>query len=166
MKLKLLTALLISLLAVSCSSDDDKTPSTNSVKMNGESFKIISASMGGVSIDESGHTLISLTNGTSEEISTISMDVSSYTRETIAGTYSYPENETDKLLDDWLTNYTVVDGTTISASSNLESGSITITHNEGDNYTIEMELTMIDETTFSGTYTGDFFVVFNNVTTD
>ncbi len=143
---------------IGCSKDDD-SPTVNNVKMNGESFKIVEASIMGLSIENDGHTAISLTSGSTTNVQILSIDIESFTRETLEGTYSYPVNEGDKVLDDWLTNYMVFEGAE-PTTSNLESGIVTITHNQGDNYTIDMDLTMVDGTIFKGIYTGDFMVSF------
>lgn len=148
---------------IGCSKDDD-SPTVNNVKMNGESFKIVEASIMGLSIENDGHTAISLISGNGTNVQTLSIDIESFTRETLEGTYSYPVNEDDKVLDDWLTNYMFFEGTE-PTTSNLANGAVTITHNQGDNYSIDMDLTMVDGFTFKGEYTGDFTVVFQNLQT-
>jgi hypothetical protein len=60
-----------------------------------------------------------------------------------------------KLIDDWLTDYTAFDGTDI-ITSELETGELSIIHNGGNNYTVDIDLEMTDGTTFIGSYTGDF----------
>ncbi|MBS2213571.1 hypothetical protein KEM09_19340 [Carboxylicivirga mesophila] len=159
-KTSLLALAIISL--IGCSKDDD--PTVNNVKMNGESFKIVEASIMGLSVDNGGHTAISLISGNANNVQTLTIDIESFTRETLEGTYSYPVSEGDKALDDWLTNYMFFEGTE-PTTSNLADGTVTITHNKGDNYSIDMDLTMVDGLIFKGEYTGDFTVVFQNLQT-
>ena len=160
--LKLISPIVVLLFLFSgCKKDATDLSTINAVKINGNSFSITSASMIGVSIGEDGHTGINLVSGTGQQISTLTIDVESFTRETIEGTYSYPTADGDKVLDDWLTNYAYFkDGSGIS--SNLESGTVSIRNNHDNNYTIDMDLTMVDGMTFTGSYTGDFTVQFAN----
>ena len=141
---------------------DDVTPKTiNTIKMNGSDFAIVSASMIGVSIGDAGHTGISFISGSGTQTTSLSIDFKSFTQATIEGEYAYPEVSGKKLMDDWLTDYTVFDGSTMN-SSNLEIGDVSITHNSGNNYTVTMNLEMVDGVTFAGSYTGDFQVIFDN----
>lgn len=153
--------LLIALLFVQCEKDDTATNVNNTIKMNGNNFVVASASMIGVSIGDDGHTGITLVSGNGTQANSLTIDVESFTQATIEGVYTYPEESGKKLLDDWLTNYSVFDGSTME-SSNLESGEVSIIHNSGNNYTINMNLEMVDGVTFNGEYTGEFQVMFNN----
>ncbi|WP_291855397.1 hypothetical protein [Marinilabilia sp.] len=156
-----LFAVLIALSFVQCEKDDTSPKQNDTIQMNGNDFSISSATMIGVSIGDSGHTGITLISGSETQANTLTMDVESFTRKTIEGEYAYPEAEGKKLLDDWLTNYSVFDGSTME-SSNLKAGEVTIIHNGDNNYTVEMDLTMKDGVTFSGLFAGDFQVMFNN----
>ena len=149
------------LLTTSCEKDDSAPKNSNSVKMNGSDFVIASASMIGVSIGDDGHTGITLVSGSATQANTLTIDIESFTKETIEGDYAYPAESGKKLLDDWLTNYSVFNETSMN-SSNLESGEVSITHNGGNNYTVNMNLTMNDGVSFIGEYTGEFQVMFNN----
>jgi hypothetical protein len=151
----------LAFLLIQCGKDEDSLPKSNSVKMDGQSFKIVSASMIGVSMDENGHTSISLVTGSDTEAKILTMDVESFSRATIEGEYAYPQVGDKKLLDDWLTNYTVVVGSSME-STNLESGEVSVIHNGEDNYTVELNLTMDNGVTFTGSYSGDFQVMFYN----
>jgi hypothetical protein len=159
--LKSIVIVMIAVLFVQCEKDDTSAKEENALLMNGNDFAITSATMVGVSIGDNGHTGISLMSGNGTQANTLTIDVESFTQATIEGDYAYPEVEGKKLLDDWLTNYSVFDGSEMT-SSNLESGEVIITHNEDNNYTIDMNLIMVDGVTFSGLYTGDFQVMFNN----
>lgn len=159
--LKGLITVLTVLMFVQCEKDETSPKQDNTIQMNGNDFTISSATMMGVSIGDSGHTGITLISASETQANSITIDVESFTRETIEGAYAYPEAEGKKLLDDWLTNYSVFDGSTME-SSNLEAGEVTITHNGDNNYTVEMNLVMVDGVIFSGSFTGDFQVMFNN----
>lgn len=149
------------LLTSSCEKDDSAPKNSNSIKMNDKDFVVVSASMVGISIGEDGHTGISLVSGSETQVNTLTIDVESFTQATIEGNYAYPEESSKKLLDDWLTNYSIFDGTSMT-SSNLESGEVSVTNNGGNNYTIDMSLKMADGVSFIGEYTGEFQVMFNN----
>jgi len=153
--------LFVALLFVQCEKDESEPKASNTIKMDGNSFVVASASIVGVSIDNDGHTGITLVSGSGTQANTLTIDIESVTKETIEGNYAYPKVNGKKLLDDWLTNYSVFDGTSIS-SSNLEYGEVTLSHNGGNNYTIDMSLKMDDGVTFIGEYTGEFKVMFNN----
>ncbi len=161
-KNSLKSALIISIIVglVSCSKDDEPS-SVNSVKLNNKAFSVSAASITGISIGDDGHTAITFVSGSGLKASTLTIDVESFTKETISGTYSYPQEEGDKFLDDWLTNYTVFEEDN-SNSTNLRSGTVTISHNDGNNYSVEMDLEMTNDLVFSGLYTGEFSVVFMN----
>jgi hypothetical protein len=166
MKMKRKSILMILICSIAfVSGCGDETPSTlNTIKLDGGSFKVLFPSLLGVSIDGEGHISVSLSNITNSGISkTLSIDFEYSPNEPISGSYSFPVEGTDRLLDDFLTNYTEMD---ISGGSDysteLESGRITVTENGGDNYTITMDLTMLDGKVFKGTYRGDFQVAFNN----
>ncbi len=129
--------------------------------MNGSSFPVTVASIFGTSISGQGHTVINLMSGTSSQVQNLTIDVDAISEETLEGTYSYPVSAGDGKLNYLLTNYTAFEGTT-QISSTLDEGLVTIAHNSGKNYTIELHLTMKDETTFSGSYTGYFQVQFTS----
>ncbi|HEY3429968.1 MAG TPA: hypothetical protein VGK39_04765 [Cyclobacteriaceae bacterium] len=156
----LLLLLLVSLILVSCDSDE---PSAG-VTIDGKSFNVISASLLGVSIGGDGHATISLTSANSSMSKTLSLDFEYSPNSPIEGNYSFPQVGSDRYLDDWLTNYseiTLSGGGSIN-STNLETGKITIQDNGNNNYTVTMDLTMIDGTIIKGKYRGAFLVTFNN----
>ena len=144
-----------------CDEDESSPSVVNTIKMNGNDFNIVSASMVGISMGDYGHTVISFVSGSGTQAKSLDIDVESYTQATIDGDYAYPEVSGKKLMDDWLTDYTTFDGTDITTSE-LETGEVSITHNGGNNYTVDMNLEMTDGTTFVGSYTGNFQVMFSN----
>jgi hypothetical protein len=153
---------LLAVISLTQCDEDDVTPKTiNTVKMNGNDYAIASASMIGMSIGDFGSTSISFMSGTGLRSKILSLNVESFTAATIEDEYAFPEVTGKKLLDDWLTDYSYYDGTE-QYSSNLETGEVSITHNSGNNYTVSMDLVMVDGVTFTGSYTGDFQVAFNN----
>jgi len=153
------------LFLVSCGSDDDAKPSvTNTIKLDGEAFSITAPSLMGVSIDGEGHAGITFTNtnSTGELTKVLSIDFEYSPSESVSGTYSFPQG-TSRFLDDWLTNYTEFSMSSGSSNStNLESGTVTVTDNGNNNYTVVVDLTMIDGKHFEGKYSGKFTVAFNN----
>jgi hypothetical protein len=158
--MKLSTILLLLIAFVACNKDE-VDPVSNSLKLDGEAFAVNLAAIMGVSIGEDGHSAIIFSNGNEAKMKTLTIDVESYSRETIEGSYSYPLAEGDKRLDDWLTNYSEMEGTSYTMT-NLEAGTVTVKNNGGDNYTLQMNLTMDNGLVFAGAYTGNFSVLFNN----
>jgi hypothetical protein len=159
--LKVSFAVVLSFFFIQCAKDDTTPKQLNTVKFNGKDFPIVAASMIGISIDDHGHTGITLVSGSGTKVTTLTIDVESFTNTTIVGKYNYPKTTNSKELDDWLTNYAVFDDSNLH-TSNLQTGEVTISHNGGNNYTVEMNLKMVDGATFSGKYKGDFQVIFSN----
>ena len=155
--------LVISILFMgSCNSDDDASPSNkNSIKLDGNSFEVLQASIIGVSLGGEGHAAISFTNGNPSSTKTLTIDFEYLSDQSIEGDYAFPPIGNQRLLNDWLTNYSEFDGTT-NTSIHLQEGTLNIVDNGGNNYTITMNLTMDGEQLISGTYTGEFQVFFNN----
>jgi hypothetical protein len=159
LKLPLLLSLISLVWLAGCSSDDDAKPQ-NTITLDGQPFKITSASLIGVSIDGEGHAGISFTNVSSTKSKILSIDFEYSPNEPISGTYSYPQGS-DRYLDDILTYYTEIEGSSFN-DTDLEEGTVTIVENGGSNYTVTINLTMLDGKVFSGTYKGKFVVAFNN----
>lgn len=156
---KCLIVLLTVILFIQCEKEETTPSFNNNIKMNGNDFAITAASITGVSTGVFGHSSISFTNGNETQGKNLTINVESYTQATIEGDYAFPEVAGKKLMDDWLTDYIIYDGTNITTSE-LETGEVNITHNSGNNYTISMNLEMVDGVTFTGSYTGDFIVLF------
>jgi len=157
--LKIIPFILI--LAFGCK-EDVVVPTSAVLTLNGVSFVPENATIIGVSINNVGHAGISLVNINGTSVETLTIDVEYSGNSSIAGTYSFPQAASDKYLDNFLTNFTVFDGTTFSGEAQLTEGSISVQENGNNNYTINMNLIMDDGTAFKGTYTGNFTVVFNN----
>ena len=157
--LKNIIVLLVVISLTQCEKEETTSSFNNNIKMNGNDFAIVTASIMGVSMGVLGHSSISFANGSETQGKNLSINVESFTQATIEGDYAFPEVSGKKILDDWLTDYIVYDGTNINTSE-LETGEVSITHNSGNNYTISMNLEMVDGVTFTGSYTGDFIVMF------
>ncbi len=150
------------LIISSCSKDDDATPSNkSSIKIDGQTFEVAQASILGVSIGGEGHAAISFNNGNQSSMRTLTIDIEYFSEQSIVGDYAFPEVEGQRLLNDWLTNYSELNET-VNTTIHLQEGSLNIVHNGGNNYTITMNLKMDGEKVFSGIYTGDFHVFYNN----
>ncbi|NOQ27136.1 MAG: hypothetical protein GQ564_17385 [Bacteroidales bacterium] len=157
---KCLIVLLTVILFTQCE-EEESTPSfNNAIKMNGNDFSVVTASITGVSMGVLGHSSISFINGSETQGKSLTINVESFTQATIEGDYAFPEVSGKKILDDWLTVYVDYDGTNINTSE-LETGEVSVTHNSGNNYTVSMNIEMVDGVTFTGSYTGDFIVMFN-----
>lgn len=157
-----LTLVTLTMLFISCGSDTENGGlSENKITLDEQPFSINESSIGGVSIKDSGHTVVTLisTNGTQKK--TLQIDLPTFTKETIANTYSFPEKEGHLVLNEFLTNYIFFEKESIT-SVGLSNGTAIIKHNGGNNYSITIDLTMQDGKIFKGTYSGDFQVMFMN----
>lgn len=159
--LKIVTPLFFFILISGCTNDNDLKRFDNNMTLDSSSFRIIKGMILGVSIGDSGHTAITLISGTTTEVKTLTLDIPTFTEEAVPGTYTYPQQNGKELLNDWLTNYMYfINGSAMS--TNLQSGTATITHNTDNNYTVTVDLTMKNGMIFKGTYSGDFQVQFQN----
>ena len=129
--------------------------------MDGESFEIMQASILGVSIGGEGHAAITFISGEQSAAKTLTIDVEYFSEQPIDGRYSFPQVENQRLLNEWLTNYSEFDGNT-SNSIHLQEGTVEIIQNAENNFTVKMNLVMDGNKVFSGSYSGDFQVYFNN----
>lgn len=153
--------LTVAMLSISSCEKDEVNSNQNSLTIDGAAFEITTASIIGVSIDGDGHAGVNFMSVSESGSKSLAIDIEYSTDQPIEGDYAYPQSGDARLIDDWLTNYTEISGTT-SNSTNLQTGTLNIVHNGGNNYTVKMNLTMVDGKVFSGTYTGEFLVQFNN----
>jgi hypothetical protein len=161
--IKVYLLLFVALPWLSACSDDDKTPSVeNTIKMDGSTFNVVSVSLLGVSIDGEGHAGITFTNTDGSVTKSLTVDFEYSPSTTLSATYSYPQVNNKRLLDDWLTTYSEFNQTTEITSTNLESGTLTLEDNGNSKYTVTIDLTMVDGKVFRGTYKGTVTTFFNN----
>lgn len=148
---------------MSCQSDDEPT-TINTVMLDGQPFKIQSASLLGVSVDGEGHAGITFLSADGTITKSLSMDIEYSPNTPVSGNYSFPQNNTDRYLDDWLTNYTVMTQASggSAESTSLQEGTVTLKDNGGSNYSVTIDLKMVDGKVFKGTYQGQMQTVFNN----
>lgn len=146
----------------SCSDSDDGPSMENSMKMNGNAFQVTTVSLIGVSMDDEGHAGITFTYTDGSITKALTVDFEYSPTAAVSGNYSYPLVNNERLIDEWLTSYTEFNGSNETTSTNLEEGTLTLKDNGGSNYTITIELTMIDGKVFKGTYTGPVVAAFNN----
>ena len=152
---------IIALFAFGCAKNEEVLPPPNDLTFDGNSFTVTSASVIGVAINNEGHAGISLISINNLKSKVLTIDVEYSGNSSVEGMYSFPQAVNDKYLDDWLTTFTITDGSTFT-STNLSVGTVNVINNGGDNYTVVIDLIMVDGSAFKGTYTGDFLVVFNN----
>jgi len=177
-KLMLIGLWLLSLTVVSCSSDDsgdkdaneDVLTNSNSLKINGETYAVMTPTLLGVSSRGEGHAAVAFpnTNATGDETNILTIDFDYTGDRSVDGDYSYPAPEGQKGLTT-LTNYlefVQINNETSVVSFSIKEGSFSIKHNENDNYTASINVIVENENgethTFEGEYTGDFVVQFNN----
>ena len=114
-----------------------------------------------MAIGTDGHAGISLISLNGSSVETLTLDVEYSGNSSVEGTYSFPQAANDKYLDDFLSNFTVSNGTSFDMIQLLE-GTVTVVKNEGNNYTVTMDVTMENGTIFKGVYRGEFTVLYNN----
>jgi hypothetical protein len=130
--------------------------------MDGVALKETTVTLLGVSLDGEGHAGITFTVSDGSLTKVLTVDFEYSPSASLAGTYSFPETNNHRLLDDWLTYYAEFSGTSEMTSTNLESGTLTLEDLGGSRYAITIHLTMVDGTIFQGTYKGPVSAVFNN----
>ena len=152
---------IITLLAFGCSKEEEVPLLQNNILLDGNAFSVTSASILGVAIGTDGHAGISLISLNGSSVETLTLDVEYSGNSSVEGTYSFPQAANDKYLDDFLSNFTVSNGTSFDMIQLLE-GTVTVVKNEGNNYTVTMDVTMENGTIFKGVYRGEFTVLYNN----
>jgi hypothetical protein len=145
-----------------CSDSDSEPAAENTITMDGTAFKDAAVTLLGVSIDGEGHAGITFTVTNGSLTKTLTVDFEYSPSASVTGTYSFPETNNHRLLDDWLTYYAEFNGTSEMTSTNLDAGTVTLEDLGSSRYKITVHLTMIDGTVFQGTYKGPVTAVFNN----
>lgn len=151
-----LCLLLITLLFQSCQVDNIDPTSENGLTLDGASFDVTVVTLVGVSMEDAGNATLSFTgtNGVLSKILTVSTEYSP--SQTLDGTYAYPSVSGSRYLDNFLTNYTEMStGSGPTYATVLENGAVTLKDNGDSNYTITIDLKMIDGKAFKGTYKGE-----------
>lgn len=157
-----LCLLLLALLFQGCQVDNIDPTSENGLTVDGASFEVTVATLVGVSMEDAGHAAISFTgtNGVLSKILTLNVEYSP--SQPLDGTYAYPSENGARYLDNFLTNYTEMTSSGPTYATVLEKGTVSLKDNGDSNYTITIELTMIDGKIFKGTYRGEIKAAFNN----
>lgn len=155
-----LCLLLIALLFQGCQVDNIDPISENGLTVDGASFDVTVVTLVGVSMEDAGHAAISFTgtNGVLSKILTVDVEYSS--SQPMDGTYAYPSVSGARYLDNFLTNYTEMTASGPTYATVLENGTVTVKDNGDSNYTITIELEMIDGKLFKGTYRGEVQAAF------
>lgn len=152
---------LISVVAFFSCSEDDGTQTQNSIRVDGEAYKVVAPSLVGVSLDGEGHAAITFVNSSSSTMQSLTIDFEYSPGVSVSGTYVFPANGTDRLLNDWLTSHTWYDGDD-AYDTHLSTGTLIVKHGGADHYTVTLDLTMENGTVFTGTYKGEFTTQFQN----
>ena len=158
-----LGALALFVFMLTACNKDKLPPAKHALTLDGLDYEVASANIVGVSIGGEGHANVSFISSEGNVAKTLNINIEYFTDKPIAGDYGFPQTGSLRYMDDWLTMYTEIDsGTGSMISTNLESGTMSIVHNGEENYTVTIDLTMIDGKVFKGTYTDNFVVGFNN----
>lgn len=160
--LNTLCLLFFAAILFSCSKEEVNPSAKNTLSLDGQPFAVTMVSVMGISMDDAGHVAISFTGMDGTNTRSLAIDIEYVPSQPISGSYSFPHTSDTRHLDDWLTNYTEFNGSNEVSSTNLESGTVSVTDNGKSNYTITMDLEMKDGKKFSGTYQGPVQEVFHN----
>lgn len=152
--------LLMGLLFQGCAADNIDPTSGKDLTMDGSPFEITVVTLVGISVEESGHAALAFTgtNGTLTKVLNVDFEYSP--DQPVDGTYSFPAASGARLLDDWLTNYTEMPLSGAVYATTLEKGTVTVKDNGDADYTIKIDLEMLDGKIFKGTYQGAVQAVF------
>lgn len=153
-----LVSLFFAFILIGCS--DDENGPQNSIQLNGSSFKITAATLVGVSLDGEGHAAITFSNVSNSSSKNLTIDFEYSPSQSLSGTYSFPQGN-NRYLDDFLTNYNQFVNSEYY-STELETGTLILTDHGNSNYTVTIDLTMLDGKVFSGTYKGKIASQFQN----
>lgn len=165
MKNKNLLAIYLLLMAglfSACSKENILPSSENTLTLDGAPFKVSVASLLGTSIEDEGNASVSFTGTDGTLTKTLGMVIDYSPSQALSGTYAFPATSGARHLDDWLTNYTEMTVSGDVNSTNLEKGTVTVKENGESNFTITVDLVMVDGKKFKGTYKGTVQAVFNN----
>ena len=155
MKSRFLSLTLILLTLWSCGSDDE-SGNQNSINLNGQRFKITTATLLEIADDTEVYTSIQFiglnSNGTFKDLAIALFRAPG---ESIEGTYTFPEAN-GRYLDDWLTSYTDYSDQNNPLDYHLLEGTATIDALGGNKYKVSVNMTMDGEKVFTGFYKGEF----------
>lgn len=157
MKSKLLSlSFILFITLLSCDSDDDKGGNQNNIDLNGQSFKITTATLIEIADDTEVYTSMQFVGVNSDgTFKDLAVALLRSPDETIAGTYTFPQENT-RYLDDWLTVYTDYSDINNPLDYHLLEGTVTVEANGGNNYKVTVDLTMEGQKFFTGFYKGEF----------
>lgn len=160
--LLVLCLLLSCLLIQGCTVDNIDPTSENKLTVDGAAFDVTVATLLGVSIDDDGHAVLSFTGTNGALSKVLTVDVEYSPSQPVDGTYAYPAENGARKLDNYLTNYTEMTMSGPTYATILEKGTVTIKDNGDSNYTITLDLLMVDGKVFKGSYRGEVQTTFNN----
>lgn len=156
MKISSLFLLLFtSLIIAACGSDDV----TSRISIDGKSYHVGDAHLNITTINGEGHAAISFSSLPEDGMTKLLNIGFEYSQNSpVSGNYSYPQVGSDRhLLENIITHYAEIrEGN--SQATYLESGKITVKDNGNDDYTLTMDLIMLDGTVVTGKYRGVFTV--------
>lgn len=166
MKTSLFTIVVISIvLAFGCKKDEEndnanKEKPVGTITLNNESFDVYAGSSA-VQLfvdDPNTNGSISITGSNSANSLIISLAVEYPTAAGISGTYENGDfSSSSHVFSPWLTQVSVTtnDGST-NNNYNEPDGTLQVTHNSGNNYTVDFSMTFQDTLVVSGDITMDF----------
>lgn len=170
MKAKALITLLAVaiILAPGCKKDEDEPKLVGTFTLGGEKFEIFSEDEQPTGTFQVFHEQSSGISGgaftfsgvNDKHSATIQIAIEYPTSEGISGDYENGDvSSADHVYEPWLSSYTLTNtGGTGTTNVNEPDGSLTVSRNGEDNFTISFDFIFSDSTTAKGTITQDYLV--------
>jgi|WetSurMetagenome_2_1015567.scaffolds.fasta_scaffold844204_1 hypothetical protein len=170
MKRKNLLALFILALVITtgCKKDEETTTQSGSFMLKGEKFEISSDASAATGVLQLMHDLaegstsgsFSITGSNASKTGIIQIAVDYTTSTGIAGDYKNGDIfNGDHTFDPWLSSYSTYSASgTNMISGNEADGTLTVTKNSSDSFTVSFNLIFSDSTTASGNITQKYTV--------
>ena len=157
--------LALSLVFVSCGRDEDGVSSdSNYIQVdNGSKLSVSNAAVIGFKASDASEEnfySISLINASDNSTKTVSLAFYFPYNQSIDGTYTI--TSTSRKLDDWLTSYAEINGTSMQNYNDLAQGTCTIKRNSTDNFTVSFSFKTAAGKTVNGEYSGKVSVQESN----
>lgn len=165
-KLHLLAILLIGLLIASgCKKDDDTTTTNNAVGTISVGDKKFDVEKGDgiIQLINDGNTTtgaITIGGNNSTHTLVLGLSIEYVTADGISGDYENGDNSSSNhIFEPWLTQVTIYTNDGLSNQNyNEPDGTLKVTHNSGNNYSVNFNMAFSDTVTVSGDLTFDFIV--------
>ena len=153
---RLLIILLIAISVVGCKKEETIPKTFDTILIDGEASDFNSAMIFGTFTNGEGYADVTFSANSKALVISFEYEGNSI----VEGNYAFPQNDDKLYINNLKTFYTILESP--EYTTKLDKGEIDIKDNGDNKYTVVLNLTMLDGKVFSGEYTGDFIVSFNN----